>query len=293
MFEVQRKVGLFGNTTCWPPFESSNYQGTTIAATAAATVPGWLAKLSDKILVARIDKIKKYLRITKPPHDYGRLLLLWAATRLPDLLDKEQKGELIAKVWKHQRNGGGWSIRTFAAPEAWGRGNRAEKLRAEPEFKDPPSDKHQTGLAIMVLRDAGVPSSDGQIARSVKWLLKNQRESGRWWTWSLNTEGYHFITFSGTCYPLLALAKCDALPKDQVLAAKLDIPRVRLWHERIAFGYRSPNSKNIDVIVFSGGSLLFPKAIDTLMPSITLPRVIFLDALASSFCYVGNVVKDS
>ena len=98
-----------------------------------------------------------------------------------------------------------------ASAKKWGGGNRAEKLRAEPEFKDPPSDGHQTGLAVMVLRDAGVPANDERIQRAVKWLKSNQRESGRWWTRSLNTDTYHFITYSGTFYPLLALQKCNEL----------------------------------------------------------------------------------
>jgi len=215
MFELQGEDGSWGNTTCWPPFESSSYHGTTVAAMAAATAPEWLENLSDQELLAKVDKMKKYLRTTKPPHDYGRLLLLWTSTRLPNLLEAEQQQELIACIWKHQREDGGWSIRTFATPAAWGSGNRAEKLRAEPEFKNPPSDGHQTGLAILVLRDAGVPADDGRIRRGVNWLLQNQRQSGRWWTRSLNTDRYHFITFSGSCYPLLALSRCDALPKSQ------------------------------------------------------------------------------
>ncbi len=113
----------------------------------------------------------------------------------------------------HQRSDGGWSIRTFAAPEKWGNGNREKKLRDEPEFADPPSDGHQTGLAIIVLREAGVPANDPRIQKGITWLLANQRESGRWWTRSLNTDRWHFITFSGTAYPLLALQMCDELPK--------------------------------------------------------------------------------
>lgn len=118
-------------------------------------------------------------------------------------------------ICQHQRPGGGWSIRTIALPEQWGRGNRAEKLRSEPEFADPPSDGHMTGLAIVALRKAGVPSSDPRIQRGISWLLNNQRASGRWWTRSLNTNGWHFITCSGTLYPLLALALCDALPTSE------------------------------------------------------------------------------
>ena len=62
---------------------------------------------------------------------------------------------------------------------------------------------------------AGVPASDPALEKAVSWLKKNQRESGRWWTRSLNTDRYHFITYSGTCYPLLALARCGALPRQE------------------------------------------------------------------------------
>lgn len=114
-------------------------------------------------------------------------------------------------IWSHQRADGGWSIRTFAKPEGWGEGNRAEQLRAEPDFDNPPTDGHMTGLAVLVLRDAGVAVVDLRIQAAINWLKSNQRESGRWWTRSLNNDTYHFITFSSTGYALLALAKCDAL----------------------------------------------------------------------------------
>lgn len=219
MLSLQAEDGSWGNTDCWPPFESSNFQGATVAARALSSAPGWLAGLNDKELQARVDRLKVYLQKTEPAHDYGRLILLWTAARYPDLLNAEKKRELIQMVRGHQLADGGWSIRTFAAPEAWGKGNRAEKLRSEPEYdqgaktwKNLSSDGHQTGLAILVLREIGVPADDPQIQKGIKWLLTNQRESGRWWTRSLNTDRWHFITYSGTLYPLLALKKCQVLP---------------------------------------------------------------------------------
>ena len=222
MFEVQSNDGSWSNDGCWPPFESSVYHGATVAARAAAVAPGWLESLQDKTLLVAVEKMKTYLRETRPPHDYGRLLLLWTATRMPGLVDEQRKQELIETIWRHQRPDGGWSLRTFATPETWGDGSRAKKLRDEPEFQNPASDGHQTGLAVIVLRDAGVPARDPRIQRAVQWLLTHQRQSGRWWTRSLNTDKWHFITYSGTGYPLLALAKCGALPplKTAVEAAR-------------------------------------------------------------------------
>lgn len=214
MFSVQAEDGSWGNIDCWPPHESSNFQSTTVAAMAAATAPGWLAEnKGDKTLAVAVEKMKGYLQGAELPHDYARLLLLWTSTRMPGLISEERKQKLQAMVWKHQHSDGGWSIRDFSEPENWGKGNRAEKLRAEPEFANPPSDGHMTGLAALVLRDCGTPKDDPRIGKATDWLLANQRESGRWWTRSLNTDKYHFITYSGTCYPILALAACDALPK--------------------------------------------------------------------------------
>ena len=113
---------------------------------------------------------------------------------------------------KHQQADGGWSLRKFSEPEKWGAGNRATKLRNEADFATPASDGHMTGLAIIALREAGVAASDSALRRGVQWLKSNQRESGRWWTRSLNTDTHHYITYSGTAYPLLALALCQALP---------------------------------------------------------------------------------
>ena len=212
MLELQRDTGTWGSLECWPPYESSAFHLATTAAMAVGTAPGWLEGLKDDAVKARVERLKKYLSTEKPRQDYDRTLLLWASIRLPGVLTAERQKELVDLVLSKQQADGGWSIRSFGAPEEWGAGNRAEKLRAEPEFAAPPSDGHQTGLAIVVLRESGVPANDPRIQRGVSWLKGNQRASGRWWTRSLNTDTWHFITYSGTALPLLALSHCDALP---------------------------------------------------------------------------------
>ena len=215
MLDIQLASGTWGTLDCWPPFESDAYHEATVAAMAIGTAPGWLAELKDDKQKAAVQKLKDYLANTPPLHDYSRVLLLWASTRMPALVSQEQKAKLAEVLWSHQRPDGGWSIRNFAAPEAWGSGNRAKKLRDESDFSNPASDGHQTGLAVIVLRATGVDAKDPRLQRGVEWLKKNQRESGRWWTRSLNTDSWHYITYSGTAYPLMALAACGEIPVKQ------------------------------------------------------------------------------
>lgn len=212
MLAIQLETGTWGTLDCWPPYESDAYHEATVALTAVATAPGWMEGLKDEKLKTAVAKLKSYLQTEKPPHDYSRILLLRTATRVPGLITPEQQTQLVEMVSKHQREDGGWSIRTFAAPEAWGSGNRAKRLQTEPDVASPASDGHQTGLAIIALREAGIPASDPRIQKGLAWIKANQRESGRWWTKSLNTDKWHFITYSGTAFPVQALALCDELP---------------------------------------------------------------------------------
>ncbi|MFM7836770.1 MAG: hypothetical protein ACKPJD_33675, partial [Planctomycetaceae bacterium] len=152
MFRIQTEEGTWGTLDCWPPFESDAWHEATVAAMAAAAAPGWIAKVQaspDSPTAAGLEKLRQYLRTRPPLHDYSRVLLLWTAARMPDLLTEAQRQDLQQMLLKHQKADGSWSIRSFAAPEAWGGGNRAAKLKAEPEFSDPPGDGHMTGLAIV------------------------------------------------------------------------------------------------------------------------------------------------
>jgi squalene-hopene/tetraprenyl-beta-curcumene cyclase len=214
MFKLQRADGDWTiSDDNNPPLESSRFQLATVAARAVGNAPGWLARQRGTAVEAKVNLMESYLRSDhKRQGDYDQTDLLWAAAELPGLLDAGRMTALVDMISKHQKPDGGWSIRSFAAPEEWGKGNRAPRLRAEPDYADSPSDGHMTGLAIIALRKAGVPASDPRIQRGVAWILGNQRSSGRWWTRSLNTDNWQFISYSSTVYPLLALDLCGALP---------------------------------------------------------------------------------
>ena len=219
MLTVQSEDGSYSNLDCWPPFESSSYHGATVAAMALVTAPGYLSQVSEA-QQKQIDVLQNYLQKTKPPHDYGRLLLLQVGIKWKGLISDELQRETIAMILKHQQKDGGWAMRTFATPETWGGGSRKDKLNAEPNKDAPASDGHQTGLAIMLLRESGTPADHPAIQAGIKWIKSNQRESGRWWTRSLNTDGPHFITYSGTFYPLRALQLCGELDQKQETLSK-------------------------------------------------------------------------
>ncbi len=212
MFSLQRDDGAWHSVDTWPPFESDVFQLATVAAMGVGMVSGWLEQATSGELRKHISGLREYLGRVAPPHDYARVALLWADQYFPGVIGAKNKQDVIRMILDHQRPDGGWSIRSFSEPEKWGRGNRAERLRAETDFGDPPSDGHQTGLSVVVLSSAGVPPTHPAVKRGVAWLKANQRQSGRWWTKSLNTDKWHFITYTGTLYPVMALAVTGSVP---------------------------------------------------------------------------------
>lgn len=203
MFRLQRPTGdWYIDDDNNPPLEANTFQLATVAARAVANVPGWRERQKGASIEAHIQLLENLLRTGKKVRgDYDRTDLLWTAAEYPGLIEAMRMQQLTQMVLEHQQADGEWSIRTFARPEEWGKGNSADKLRVEPELQNPPSDGHMTGLAIIALRKAGVPARDAHTQRGVAWLTANQRASGRWYILSLNRDGRQFITYSGTAYP--------------------------------------------------------------------------------------------
>jgi squalene-hopene/tetraprenyl-beta-curcumene cyclase len=215
MFRLQQDNGTWKIPRNWPPLQSSPYQLATVAALAVATAQGWNGPSDDPSLRDQIGDLKSYLNETSPPHDYSRVWLLWAGSNLDGILPSDRKASILETIWNRQNEDGGWSLRSFAAPGDWGDGSRKANLEAEGDINSPASDGHMTGLVVVALREAGVPATDPRIQRAVSWMDSSQRISGRWWTQSLNSNKYHLITYSGTCFVLLSLWKCNALARPE------------------------------------------------------------------------------
>ncbi|MBD3258453.1 hypothetical protein GF377_08465 [candidate division GN15 bacterium] len=66
-------------------------------------------------------------------------------------------------------------------------------------------DGYETGFAIYVLREAGVPAADPGIQAGIAWLKANQRISGRWYTRSQWEDSRRLLSRLGTSYAIRAL----------------------------------------------------------------------------------------
>jgi squalene-hopene/tetraprenyl-beta-curcumene cyclase len=210
------------------PYITTRFELTVQAMRAMVTAPGWLASLEDKELLANVARIKKFLREHKPLNDYELALKLQLANLDKDLVSKEEREAAVAMLWKKQLPDGGWSTRRMSDLMKW----RVEVhpptqsrpwkeamdptvvklIKSLPDADNPGSDPYMTAFAIVLLRESGVPASDKRIQRGVAWLKENQRESGRWWMYSLYRGNYNYITYISTAQALRALALCDELP---------------------------------------------------------------------------------
>jgi hypothetical protein len=66
------------------------------------------------------------------------------------------------------------------------------------------------GLALIVARELGVPSSE--LRRGIDWLLQNQRVSGKWFARSPAKNSRHYFSNSASAFAVLGLQACGELP---------------------------------------------------------------------------------
>ncbi len=199
MWTVQKENGAWSWLKCgWPPYEHDDYYGAVLAALGASVAPDGYAQ--GESAKAGLEKLRGYFRKNPAPDLHHKAWLMWASLRLDGLMAKDEREKTVKELLALQRSDGGWSLPVLGD---WkGKDGRENDRNA-------PSDRYGTGYVIYVLRQAGVPADHEQIQRGVAWLKSNQRESGRWFTRSLNTDRQHYITNAGTSFAVLALKACD------------------------------------------------------------------------------------
>jgi squalene-hopene/tetraprenyl-beta-curcumene cyclase len=224
MWTVQRQLGNDAGSWSWldfdlAPWESQDaqYYGAALAALAVGIVPG--SYRSESQVQDHLRLLREYLgRHYAGQSLHHRLVLLWASSKLPGLLDPERRRSLVAEALRAQNADGGWSLSMLASTSA----NRRELLR------DSASDGYATGLATLALEEGGMPAAGPAVGRGLSWLTQHQAgHLGLWFRgketfWvahSLNQRRNpwsnvgRFMTDAATGYAVLALT--NAPPSSQ------------------------------------------------------------------------------
>src|SRR5262249_12428363 len=91
------------------PYITTRFELAVQATRAMVTAPGWLENLKEAELLARVERIKKFLREHKPLNDYELALKLQLANLMPELVSNEEREAAVAMLWRKQLPDGGWS----------------------------------------------------------------------------------------------------------------------------------------------------------------------------------------
>lgn len=210
MWLSQREAGDWKwPTGCrWPPMESDQHYGVTLAAIGVGAAPDGYA--DTPAARAGLEKIRSYLKKHPPENLHHKGMLVWASTYVDGLITGDQRAATIKELIAAARPDGGWAFSTLYP---WDRSDDKQQDLTT-------SDGYGTAFAVFVLRKGSVPVDDPAVARGVAWLKNNQRASGRWFTRSLNKDNEHFISHAGSAYAMMALAACgEVKPADVAYAA--------------------------------------------------------------------------
>ncbi len=208
LWPLQFRTGDLKGAWAWlnfrlEPWEgvASPYYGAALAAIAVGGAPGGYASAPD--VAERVAALRDYLkRGADTASVFSKVMVLWASSYLPEVLDARQRDAIVDTLTRNQRPDGGWSIASFAT---WTRRDGTTLPDA--------SDGYATGLVVLALQRAGLPSTDSRVRRGLDWLSAHQdRETGMWAASSLNkqrdpaTDIGKFMSDAATAYAVMALS---------------------------------------------------------------------------------------
>ena len=184
------------------PWESSDsqYYGAALGALAVGMAPEHYAATpaiqNDEAL------LKAYLqRGYEQQPLLNRVAVLWASSKIPDLLTADQRKTLIDSIFLKQQDDGGWTVTTLGT---W--------KRSDDSTLPTTSDGYSTGLIVVALEESGFHSA--KLSKAVEWLETSQdKTDGFWPAFSLNknrdpaTDKGKFMTDAATAFSVLALEK--------------------------------------------------------------------------------------
>lgn len=182
--------------------DDSDYFGATLAAVAIGIAPENYR--AEPEVQTRLGPLQDYLnREFSAQTTVNHVLLLWAARKLPGLIDLDRQKAIIRELLEKQQADGGWSLSSLAGD--W--------KRSDGTPQETKSDGYATGLITFALQQAGVSPKGAALKRGIAWLITNQdKTEGCWPAYSLNKDQEHHIS------PETALFMNDAATSYAVLS---------------------------------------------------------------------------
>ena len=236
MWDEQASEGRSRGAWLWLQFDNepweafdSEYYGAALAALAVGLTPESFQSepQNQRYLVPLRDYLKReYSRQSL----VNRTMLLWASTKVPNLLTPQEKSALIEELLRKQEPDGGWNLADAAW--TWGGWHKASLLsrwkRPDGTWQSRASDGYATALIVLALLDSGMPTADNRLLRAQAWLIANQnRERGEWPSNSLNqrfkpsSDFAFFMSDAATAYAVLALIRSQHATESFKSAASL------------------------------------------------------------------------
>jgi hypothetical protein len=207
MWSLQKTDGEAKGAWDWfslgvDPWEmpESQFVGATLAAIATGSTPATYRSRPE--VREKVAALSAYLQNAQQAQSlHNRLMLLWAATQLPEALPEKSRRPIVDDLWRKQQADGGW---TMEALGPW-----------KPHAAAPPStgsNAYATGLAAFVVQKAGVAPADPRLAKALAWLKTNQdKQTGYWSADSMNkvfepgSMQVRFMRDAATSFATLAL----------------------------------------------------------------------------------------
>jgi squalene-hopene/tetraprenyl-beta-curcumene cyclase len=187
------------------PWESSQsaYQGAALLMFEAANAPDGYAK--EPAVRPRLESMREYLRRQHAAQPLmNQLYVLWASTKEPGLLTKEERKALLTKLQGLQQPDGGWQLSSMI-----------DWKRVDDSAVPTEEDGFATSLAVLVMEQAGTSRHDSSLSRGLAWIEEHQQKEGNWPASSMNkqrdstTDIGRFMSDAATAYAVLALEKAQ------------------------------------------------------------------------------------
>jgi squalene-hopene/tetraprenyl-beta-curcumene cyclase len=183
------------------PYETpdSKFLGASLAALAICGTPSEYQGRPE--IKGHVAELTEYLRTAMPTQPlHNRLLLLWAAARLPAAV-RDARQSIVDETLEKQQPDGSWTI---AALGPW------REHPAAPSGAG--ASAYATAVAAFALEQAGLPRSNPKLRKALDWLrAKQDPQFGYWAADSMNKrrepgsmpEG--FMRDAATAFAVLAL----------------------------------------------------------------------------------------